>query len=54
MVACALTAMFEQDVISVASKATKPVEAPFRGDGLRDDNCSETLNADVKMKRYKR
>ena len=51
MVIVALTAMFEQDVINVASKATKLVEAPFRGDGLRNDYCSETLNADMKIKK---
>lgn len=50
MVACSLTAMFEPDVINVASEATKPVEAPFRGVGWRNGYCSETLNADVKIK----
>ena len=45
-----LTAMFEQDVTSVASEAARPVEAPSRGDGLRDDYCWSTLNADLKMR----
>ena len=45
-----LTAVFDQDVTSVASEATKPVEAPFRGGGLRDNYRWGTLNAGLKMK----
>lgn len=45
-----LTAVSEQDVSSVASEASKPVEAPFRGDEIWDDIGFDTVNDEMEVK----